>query len=516
MPFFVSCRDLDAEPLEPRKGSKRTKAETREDGSCDPACVKPRRPSVQPPAEIAKRGLYADLTVTQPARPVEGADRAARSAMERHRPRRGGRTWKRRPLTAPSEPSSQLRAEDYLRAGTPGYRRLVIGLVAAAFSTFAVLYCVQPMMPVFSAEFDVPPAVGSLSLSVTTTTVAFCMLVVGRLSDAYGRKGLMTFSLLSVALLTIASAFAPSWPAFLMLRAVEGVALSGVPAVGMAYLAEEVHPRDLASTIGLYIGGNAFGGMLGRVLTGPLLDLTHSWRVTIGVIGVIGLGAAVLFAIFLPPSRRFVAEGSLSLKSLGHAFAVHFRDPGLPWLFLFGFLLMGSFISVYNYSAYRLVAPPFDLSQTLAGAIFVIYLVGGPSSTWFGRRAARYGAPRLLILALALMFCGLVVTASQKLAITMAGVVVFTTGFFGAHGIASGWVSRRPIVARAQATSLYLFCFYMGSSVLGSSGGFFWSGAGWPGIIGLVSALLLAAVLVVLHLARIERGGQSLAQRATE
>ena len=227
----------------------------------------------------------------------------------------------------------------FLRARTPAFRRVTLALVAAGFSTYALLYCVQPLLPVFSHELGVSPSVSSLSLSLTTAALALAMLVAGRISDARGRKPIMAGSLFAVGVLTVACAFAPNWGVLLAVRALTGVALAGVPAVAMAYLAEEVHPRDLGGAMGLYIAGNAYGGMLGRVLTGVLIDWTQSWRIAIGVMGLFGIAAAALFTALLPPSRRFEPERGVSVRHLGDAFAEHLRDPGLAQLFAVGFLL---------------------------------------------------------------------------------------------------------------------------------------------------------------------------------
>ncbi len=391
-----------------------------------------------------------------------------------------------------------------LRARTPQFRQVAIALAAAGFSTYALLYCVQPLLPVFSDDLGVSPSASSLSLSVTTVALAATMLVAGRLSDVVGRKTPMAVSLFAVGLLTTAAAFAPSWPSLLAVRALTGVAMAGVPSVAMAYLAEEVHPRDLGIAMGIYIAGNAYGGMAGRVLTGLLIDVSDSWRLTLGIIGVLGLAAAVLFVTLLPPSRRFAPEEGLSLRHLGHAFAAHFRDSGLLALFGVGFLIMGALVTTYNYMSYRLLEPPFGLSQAVSGAIFLVYLVGAPASAWFGRLGGRHGRGRMMALAVALMLAGLLLTATASLPVTIVGIAVLTSGFFGAHSIASGWVSRRALVARAQAASLYLFSYYFGSSLCGSLGGLFWSRFGWPGIVGMVGVLLAAALALALWLHRME------------
>ena len=392
----------------------------------------------------------------------------------------------------------------FLHAKTPPFRRVTLALVAAGFSTYALLYCVQPLLPVFSHDLGVSPSVSSLSLSVTTATLALAMLVAGIVSDVRGRKPIMSVSLFAVGLLTIACAFAPNWTTLLVIRALTGVALAGVPAIAMAYLAEEVHPRDLGGAMGLYIAGNAYGGMAGRVLTGILIDVTHSWRLSLAVIGLFGLAAAALFTVLLPPSRRFDPEASVSLRHLGSTFIGHLRDPGLARLFLVGFLLMGGFVATYNYLSYRLVEPPFDLSQSFAGAIFLVYLLGGPASAWFGRLGGRYGRGRMMAAAMVLMLAGLFLTATPSLGLSIAAIAILTAGFFGAHSIASGWVSRRAATARAAAASLYLFAYYAGSSVFGSLGGLFWSRYDWPGIMAIVAVLIGAALAVAFNLSAAE------------
>ena len=360
------------------------------------------------------------------------------------------------------------------------------------------------MLPVFSRDFSVTPTRSSLSLSLTTGTLAVAMLIAGRISDVRGRKPIMALSLFAVGILTVACSLAPNWTTLLVLRTLTGVALAGVPAVAMAYLAEEVHPSDLGAAMGLYIAGNAYGGMIGRVLTGVLVDLTHSWRLSLGIIGLLGLIAAAIFTALLPPSRQFQAEQGVSLRHLRQAFATHLSDPGLVRLFLVGFLLMGGFVTAYNYLSYRLVEQPFDLSQAAAGSIFLVYLLGGPASAWFGRLGSRHGRGRMMMIAVSLMFLGLLMTATTSVVVSVAAIAIFTSGFFGAHAIASGWVSRRAQTARAAAASLYLFAYYLGSSVFGSLGGLFWSRFRWPGIIGIVALLALASFTVAWSLMRRE------------
>lgn len=366
-------------------------------------------------------------------------------------------------------------------------------LFAAGFATFALLYCVQPLLPLFTHTYDVSPAESSLALSFSTGMLALSILVVGLRSQALPRKGLMAWSLFATSILVIASALAPGWYALLALRALQGLALGGVPAVAMAYLAEEVEPGSLGFAMGLYISGSAFGGLSGRVVAGVAADLL-GWRWALGMLGLAGLVCTALFVWLLPASRRFVPRRGNGLAEMREGLSRHLRDAPLLALFVMGGLLMGAFVTVYNYMGFRLMQPPFSLSQTVIGAIFVVYLVGVFASTYFGRLADRHGRGPMLVLGALLALAGLLLTLSDHLALLLAGLSVFTFGFFGAHSVASGWVGRLAQGYKAQAASLYLLAYYLGSSVLGSVGGHGWSSGGWGGVALLTGGLLLVAL----------------------
>jgi YNFM family putative membrane transporter len=389
--------------------------------------------------------------------------------------------------------------DSYLRRGTAKFRQANLALFAAGFATFALLYCVQPLMPVFAAEFAVSAAASSLTLSLTTGLLAPMLIVASTLSEAGSRRAVMALSLVAASTLSLAAALAPDFSWLLLARALEGIALSGLPAVAMAYLGEETHPRAIGLAVGLLVAGNGFGGMAGRFGAGVVTDLA-SWRAALALIGLIGLASAAIVWRVLPPSRNFrprrLALGDLAAPLLGHL-----GDPGLRWLFVLGFLLMGGFVTLYNYIAFLLLAPPYGLSQSVVGAIFAVYLVGMAGSALAGQLADRLGRRRVLAAAVALMLAGVLLTAFPPLAVILSGFALMTFGFFGCHAIASSWVSRRAQGGKAQAASLYLFTVYLGSSVAGSSGGLVWARFGWHGVVALVAALVVLGLLISLRLA---------------
>jgi MFS transporter, YNFM family, putative membrane transport protein len=374
--------------------------------------------------------------------------------------------------------------------GTRAFRRTNLALFSAGFATFACLYSVQPLLPLFSRAFGRAPAVSSLALSASTAALALALPLASAVADRFGRKPVMAGSLLGCGVLTAFGALAPGFAWLVALRALLGLAMAGLPATAMAYLGEEMAPDAIGPAVGLYIGGSAFGGMSGRLLAGAVAELA-GWRAAVLAIGATGIGCAWLLWRFLPASVRFERRPA----RLGHLGAP-LRDPVQVRLFAEGFLLMGGFVTLYNYVGYRLEGPPYRLGQAAIGAIFVVYLAGVASSAYAGTVSARIGRRAAIGAGLAVMGSGLAMTLAAPLALVVAGVAVFTAGFFAAHAVASGWVSAEGGAARAQAASLYLVAYYAGSSVVGSLGGVVWQHAGWGGVAALVAALIMLGFLV--------------------
>jgi YNFM family putative membrane transporter len=376
--------------------------------------------------------------------------------------------------------------------------RINRAMLAGGFSAFALLYCVQPLMPQMAQQFALTPAQSSWSLSISTLALAVSLVLSGALSERIGRKKLMTSALLGAAVFTLLSAFARDFTQLLVLRALLGFALGGMPAVAMAYLREEIAPESLGLSMGIYIGGTAFGGMAGRVLASFISD-AWSWRPAMAVMGTAGLYAAWEFWRSLPPSRNF-KPGQPGLDGLWQGARAHLADAGLPWLFALGFLVMGVFVSLYNYIGYRLLAAPFNLGQSAVGALSVLYLIGMVSAVWAGRLADRIGRRNVLWIVMALMLAGLLLTLSGALPVIVAGMALFTFGFFGTHSVCSSWVGMRARAPQALASAMYLFFYYLGSSLVGSLCGLVWSAAGWTGVVGVLALALALAFLIALHL----------------
>jgi YNFM family putative membrane transporter len=378
------------------------------------------------------------------------------------------------------------------RRGSRGLRRVNLALFAAGLTTFMSLYCTQALLPGLSEVFGVSPATSSLLVSLTTGTLALAVIPVSSLSERYGRTRVMLVSSLAAAGLGLLMPLSPSFPALAVVRAVQGVALAGVPAVAMAYLADEVHPEALGGAMGRYIAGNTVGGLLGRLVPGLLTDVA-GWRWALGATALLSLLITLGFWALLPRSRFFRRSrpGARALRG-------HLADGGMRRLYLVGFVLMAAFVTVYNYLGYRLIAAPFGLPQSLASLVFLMYLAGTVSSPAAGSLADRVGRRPVLVGGCLITAAGLLLTLPGSLPVVGMGLLVMTAGFFAAHSVASGWVGRRAIAGRAQASGMYLFCYYLGSSLGGSAGGLAYEHGRWPATITYTLVLVAVALTAAL------------------
>ncbi|WP_228002344.1 MFS transporter [Nocardia australiensis] len=384
-------------------------------------------------------------------------------------------------------------------AATSHERRITGALFAAGLTTFASMYSAQALLPSLSEAFGAAPAQAALAVSLTTGFLALAIVPVSALSSRIGRTNVMVGSAITSAVIGLLLPFSPSLDALLAGRALQGIALAGVPAVAMAYLAEEIGTEGLGTAMGIYVAGTTIGGLAGRLIPALTLDLV-SWRWAEAAVSVAAVVCTMWFVRGLPPSRRFIARPAgmrTVLRDLGNAL----RHPGLLALFGLAFVAMGAFVSIYNFLGYRLTRPPFELPATVAGSVFLLYLAGTVASATTGRLADRLGRHRMLAASVAIMGLGLAVTIPDNLITLIIGVMLCTAGFFGAHTVASAWVGTIATGNRAAASSLYLFSYYLGSAVLGGAAGIAYAHTGWIGLVAAVAALIAIAAILVYTLA---------------
>lgn len=410
-------------------------------------------------------------------------------------------------MTSTAEPNLGRNLRDSYQGhvpGTRGYRRVMTAMFSAGMATFVLLYDAQALLPELRTQFAVSPAQATLTMSLTTAGLAIGLLIAGPASEVLGRTRLIIGAVWLAGLIALLCPLAASWHVLLALRFVQGFALAGLPAVATAYLREELHASAQGRAAGLYIGGTAIGGMVGRLLTAPISDAA-GWRWALTSAALFALVCAVVVSVALPPSRNFRGRGP-DAQGLGAMSRAALTDPALRNLYLLGGCSIGALVAVFNALGFRLTSAPHHLSLAAVSLCYLVYPLGTISSAASGALADRYGRRMILPFGCGLAIIGVALTMLPELPAVVLGLAGLTAGFFVVHGLASGWVAMRAHLAGAsasQAAAFYLFSYYAGSSLFGSLGSSAWSAFGWGGVATAALALLLGASVVSIRLRRI-------------
>ncbi len=378
-----------------------------------------------------------------------------------------------------------------LRPQDPQYRRALLALGATGVAAFAMVYVVQPLLPLVSSELDVGATRASLLVSASTLGIAVAVLPLARLSERLGRGRTMVLGLAGAVVAGVVAALAPTFALMLVARAVQGAAMAAVPAAALAWVTENVAPGWVTRVAGLYVAGTTIGGMGGRVLGGVVAEVT-TWRTAMLVVALGGAALTAAAALLLPRSSRAPARADRPARTDDDgARAARVR------VYLLGGLGMAMFVGIYNVIAYRTHAPPFLLGTGLGSMFYLTYLAGTVTSSLAGRLERRVGLRTTALTGLAACVAGVVLTVPDSLVLVWVGLAVVAAGFFMVHAVASA-ASARLSPRPSDGSGTYTLAYYAGSSVGGVLLGQAWEVGEWGGtVVAAVALISLAAVVAV-------------------
>ena len=178
---------------------------------------------------------------------------------------------------------------------------LFFSFVIEAWEMMIVIYAGD----LISADFGLDRnQLGSLIGSTFLGMIPGC-LTWGKIADAYGRKTTMIWSLASYGVISLLSAFSPTYAILWWTRFVAGAALSGVLVASFVYF-EELLPVKVRGPATVYLASGWPVGML--IAIGVTASLRHtSWHWIIAVSSLAGLWALVVWK--LAPESPYWAVG---------------------------------------------------------------------------------------------------------------------------------------------------------------------------------------------------------------
>ncbi|MDO5687398.1 MAG: MFS transporter [Neisseria sp.] len=366
---------------------------------------------------------------------------------------------------------------------------LVVALIGV--SAFINVYSVQSILPLLIEDFQVSAVAAGATVGVTVLAIAMISPLIGMLSDAIGRRGLIAFSVFFLSVPTGLIYFADSIETISVYRFMQGLVVPGIAVVVMAYISEEYYGKAMAKLMSAYIAGTVLGGFLGRFVVGHLSDF-FGWREAYLIMAAMNLCASVLVFAKLPKSQYFVAD-----RNIRHAFSVlgsHLRNRQIVAACCVGACLLFSLVGCFTYINLYLAQEPFSLTPAGLANIFAVYLIGVVVTPVSGRVIGRFGSRRTVVAALIFSSCGLLLTQLSSLQGIIMALAIASTGIFITQSAAVSFAASNAREGRSLAAGLYNMSYYFGGFVGAWVCGYAYMYGAWRGTVAVLVLVQMIAM----------------------
>ena len=248
-------------------------------------------------------------------------------------------------------------------ANPHGSRAMLLLLVAMTGVAPISLYMLVPALPLLATSFGRDISIAQMTVSLYMVGIACSQILMGPLSDRFGRRPVLLAGLGLMVVASAACSFAESLPQLIAARFFQALGGATGMVVSRAIIRDLYGRERISSMISLVIAVMMIAQMLSP-LTGGLIETALGWRAIFYVTTAMSLAVAVGIALALPETRRVRASAGGSFR----------RDVG-------SLLTSRAFIG-------------YVLCQVLASQIIFTFAGGGPYIvvTQMGRTGAEYGA----------------------------------------------------------------------------------------------------------------------------
>ena len=369
-----------------------------------------------------------------------------------------------------------------------------------------------PSLPGIARTFGVPPSTVALTLSVFVLVYGTMQLVLGPLSDRYGRYPALVGGLALYSAASIVAAQSPTIGVLIGARAVQAVGCCGVVVAARAIVRDAYTPAVGARVLAQASSILAFGPLLGPLL-GGLLEVRYGFR---GAFVVLALVSALLLVVTLrlrletapaPESRALrprVIIGNYLTVLRSRAFLTYTLVAGASYGNLFAFISGSSFVLI----------GVLGVPTTLYGLSFAFCVCGYLAGTIACRRLlASHGIPRAmqrgawLALASSLVLCALALAGVHH----WAALLLPAAGIFTSHGInfpCSQAGSVAPFARLAGAAAgMFGFLLMVAAAAIGTLIGATHDGTVYPLAMTMTGCGLLTFVAVRFGVVRLPDEG---------
>ena len=362
--------------------------------------------------------------------------------------------------TIPNPPTNHVPSSDMSTNQATLLVKLTIGVIGAF--AFLQVYSIQAILPVLMQAFHANETQVGMTVGATVLSIAIMSPFMGMLSDAIGRKNLILASIVFMAIPTAMVGLSQSLTSVIGWRFLQGLAVPGITVVTLAYVGEEFAGKGMAKLMSFYVSGTVLGGFLGRFILGHL-EAIIGWRQGFLVMGAMTFLGALWVWWQLPKSKHFVANPNFvsALAMLRN----HVTNRYVVTACLLGMCVLFSLVGCFTYINLHLADTPYSLSSAGLANIFAVYLLGVVVTPIASNLIAKYGAARIVRLAVVISMLGVILTNFTPLWMVIVGLAVMSTGVFITQSATITYIAVNVIEGRSLASGLYYMCYYIGGTI---------------------------------------------------
>ncbi len=245
-----------------------------------------------------------------------------------------------------------------------------------------------PILYSYSLKFGLTDFQNGLLFALFSICQFLSTPIIGRLSDKYGRRPLLLFSLVGTAVSFFIMAFAPSAIFLFLSRALDGITAGNIP-VAFAVISDSTKPEERAKWFGIIGGSFSFGFIVGPAIAA--LTVGFSAALPFIIAGMITVIAVILTYFLLPETNKHIGEvkeGKLfDFAKLWHTLF----DPNVGITFLITLIYFLAFACAIMYGFQPFVTKILGVSPTQNAVLFTVFgVVGLISQVLFVGRVTKY------------------------------------------------------------------------------------------------------------------------------
>lgn len=381
-----------------------------------------------------------------------------------------------------------------------------VGIMVTLFATIALsIDAMLPALPRIAA--DLSPEHPNLAQMVVTAFVfglGLGTLVMGPLSDAFGRKRVILGGLMLYGVAALACAFATSLEALLLLRFVQGLGVAAPRVVGSAMMRDVFKGREMAQVMSIimavFMGVPAAAPLLGQAIM-----VLADWRAIFWVFAAIAVLASLWLGLRQPETLPLGQRRPLSAKSLwaGAREVASMRIVAITTL-LQALIMAGLFATLSSLQGI------FDQTYGRAGSFplwfAMIALVAALGSVINARLVTTWGMRAMITLALRVLLGATLLLLALHLALPLApdlafaGLILWAMLLFGTNAMSMGNLNALALEPLGHlagtASSLITALATVLSVALAVPVGLAFAGTEMPLLIGISLFGLMAQVLM--------------------